>query len=107
MATGAANREASKKNNSLRDFQGVNTQAARQVIGDNEFAWLENVHPVGFGNMPAIPGPGQSIATWPGTAYKLRAVNIGGTDYVLAFNTIGGCYAVNLTNSTVTVVGFA
>ena len=45
----AADLDSAKQNNSLRDFQGVNTQAARQVIGDNQFAWLENVQPVGFG----------------------------------------------------------
>ena len=107
MATNPATREPSKKNNSLRDFQGVNTQAARQVIGDNQFAWLENVQPIGFGNMPAVNGPSASLATWPGTAYHMRAVNIGGVNYELILTTAGALYAVNLSTYVVTTVAVA
>jgi hypothetical protein len=97
--------EGTKRNNSLRDFRGVNTQAARQVIGDNEFAWLENVHPVGFGNMPVIPAPSASLATWAGTAYHIRSVNIANVDYELILTTAGALYAVNLTTFAVTTLG--
>ena len=107
MATSRPEREVPKKNNSLRDFQGVNTQAARQVIGDNQFAWLENVMPVGFGNMPAVPGPSAVLATWTGTAYHMRSVNILGTDYELIFTTNGALYAVNLSSYVVTTVAAA
>ena len=55
--------ENPQKTNTLRDFQGVNTQAYRTVIGDNQFAWLENVMPIGFGNAPAVPGPSGVLAT--------------------------------------------
>jgi len=105
MATNPATREAAKKNNSLRDFQGVNTQAARQVIGDNQFAWLENVQPVGFGNMPAIPAASSVLATWTGTAYHMKSVNILGTDYELVLTTDGALYSVNLTTNVSTLVG--
>jgi hypothetical protein len=106
VSTGAKS-EGTKKNNSLRDFGGVNTQAARQVIGDNQFAWLENVQPIGFGNMPALPGPSASLATWSGTAYKIKSANVGGVDYELVFTTNGACYAVNLSTYAVTTVGAA
>ena len=108
MATSSgAKSEGTKRNNSLRDFGGVNTQAARQVIGDNQFAWLENVQPIGFGNMPALPGPSAALATWSGAAYKMKSVNIAGTDYELMFTTNGACFAVNLTTYAVTTVGAA
>jgi len=96
-----------KKNNSLRDFKGVNTQAARTVIGDDQFAWLENVMPVGFGNMPAVPGPSAALATWTGTAYHIRAVTLNGIDYEMVFTTSGALYAVNLANNAVTTVAAA
>lgn len=99
--------EAAKKNNSLRDFQGVNTQAARQVIGDDQFSWIENVQPVGFGNMPALPAPSGSLAMWSGTAYQLQAVNIAGTDYQIVMTTAGSAYAVNLSSYAVTTIGAA
>lgn len=114
MATGAPRggggdnqQDAQKKNNSLRDFQGVNTQATRQNIGDNQFAWLENVMPIGFGNMIVTPGPSGVLATWAGTAYRLHAVNLNGTDYKIILTTNGAIYAVNLTTYAVTTVAAA
>lgn len=107
MATEPRLKETPKKNNSLRDFQGINTQAARQVIGDNQFAWLENVMPIGFGNMPAVPGPSASLATWTGTAYHMRYVSIGGVNYEMVFTTNGALYAVNLASLAVTTVAAA
>lgn len=104
MATSRPDREVPKKNNSLRDFQGVNTQAARQVIGDNQFAWLENVMPVGFGNMPALQGPSAALASWSGAAYHLNTVNILGVNYELVFTTNGALYAVDLGTNVVTTL---
>lgn len=93
-----------KKNNSLRNFQGVNTQAARQVIGDDQFAWIENVMPVGFGNMPAVPGPSAVLVSWPGTAYHIRSVNLLAVPYEIVFTTDGACYAVNLVSNVLVTV---
>ena len=107
MATNPVNREGQKKNNSLRDFQGVNTQAARQVIGDNQFAWLENVLPIGFGNMPVLPAPGTSLVSWSSPAYRMKSVNLNGTDYMLLFSSDGSCASTNLTTYVKTVVGGA
>ena len=100
----AAERENPKKNNSLRDFQGINTQAARQVIGDDQFAWLENVQPIGFGNMPAVPGPSGVLASWSGTAYHMRSVTLNNVVYEIVFTLNGAVYAVNLANNVVTTV---
>lgn len=107
MATANQNREASKKNNSLRDFQGVNTQAARQVIGDDQFSWLENVQPIGFGNMPTVPAPSASLVSWGGTAYQMQSVNIAGTDYMLVFTTAGAAYWITLGTYTLNLVAVA
>ena len=101
------NQSPAKKNNSLRNFGGVNTQAARQVIGDDQFAWLENVMPVGFGNMPAIPGPSQSLVSFPAAVYHMRSVNIGGIDYEIGFGTNGAVYAINLTTFALTTIAAA
>ena len=114
MATGAPrggggtnHQDAQKKDNSLRDFQGVNTQATRQNIGDNQFAWLENVMPVGFGNMIVPPGPSGVLATWAGTAYRMKAVDLNGVDYKIILTTNGAIYAVNLSTYAVTTVAAA
>ena len=100
-------KEVHKKNNSLRDFQGLNTQAARQVIGDQQFAWLENVQPIGFGNMIAMPGPSGSLASWTGTMYMMSAVNLAGIDYEIILCANGAAYAVNLSSHAVTTIAVA
>ena len=61
----AAPKEDSKKDLSLRDFGGMNTQPDRKMIGEEEFSWLENVMPIGHGNMRAVPAPSAALATLP------------------------------------------
>ena len=97
--------EAKKHNQSLRDFQGVNTRAFRGVIGDNQFAWLENVIPIGFGNLEVVKGPTVTAATWPTRIYRMRSVNLNGVDYEIGFGANGAGYAINL--STLAVTTFA
>ena len=72
----AADRENKKSNQTLREFKGVNTRNARTVIHDDQFAWLENVMPIGSGNMVAVPGPGSSLALWPTAVYMMESVNL-------------------------------
>lgn len=93
-----------KQNHSLKEFGGINTQAARESIGDEQFAWIENVQPIGFGNMPAVPGPSGVLANWAGTAFQMKSVNLGGIDYELVFVTSGAAYAVNLSSYAVTTI---
>lgn len=98
---------AKKLNNSLKDWQGVNTQAARESIGDEQFAWLENVQPIGFANMPAIPAQSAVLVTWTGTATQMKSVNLNGVDYELVFTALGSAYAVNLTSFVATLIAIA
>ena len=97
-------KENPKRNLSLRDFQGVNTQAARQVIGDDQFAWLENVMPVGFGNLKALPGPSKSLSSWSSPAYHMHFVSIADVPFEIIFCTNGQAYAVNLSTYLTTSI---
>lgn len=99
-----ADRESKKSNHTLRDFGGVNTRANRTVIGDNEFAWLENVMPLGYGNMLVVPGPSAALATWPTAIYQMKSLNLNGVDYEFGFGKNGACYAINLSTYAVTTV---
>ena len=103
----AADRESKKSNQTLREFRGINTKNARTVIGDDQFAWLENVMPLGFGNLTAVPGPGVSLATWPTAIYFMQAVNLNAVDYMIGFGTNGAGYAINLTTYAVTTFAAA
>ena len=99
MAT--TNRESNKPTQTLRDFQGVNTRNYRTVIHDNQFAWLENVMPVGSGNLVAVPGPGVSLASFPTTCYFMQAVNLNNVDLMIGFGANGAGYSINLTTYAV------
>lgn len=102
-----ADRESKKSNHTLRDFGGVNTRSARTVIGTNEFAWLENVMPLGYGNMTVLPKQSGTLATWPTSVYRMKSANLGGTDYMVGFGTNGAGYAVSLSTYSVTTFAAA
>lgn len=105
-----AERQAgAKKNHSFVDFGGVNTQSVRQAIGDNQFAWLEDVMPIGYGNGKVVPGPSAALATLPGgdTAYSMTSGNISGVNYMFMFCASGAAYQINLSNNAITTIGVA
>lgn len=81
-------------NHNFREFGGINTQAARQAIKDDEFAWLENVMPIGFGNMPSLAQITAALATIAGgrTIYYRREYNISGTNYLFLACTDGSAW---------------
>lgn len=93
---------------SLKDFKGVNTQANRTAIEENQFAWLENVMPIGYANLRVLPFQGAPVATIASVTIKYwKYVNINLTDYLIAVSSAGGVYAVNLATYAVTTVAAA
>jgi hypothetical protein len=101
--------EPLKKNHSLRSFKGVNTQADRRMIDNDEFAWLENVMPVGAGNARAVPAQSAALATLEGVlnCYYMAEGNISNVAYMYMFCTDGSCYQINLTTFVSIMVGAA
>ena len=91
-----------RKNHSFREFGGVNTQSARQTIQDTEFSWLEDVMPIGFGNMPVVPGPSSAFYTLSGgeSCYYIETANIQNagvpTEYLFIFCTSGDAFMVQV-----------
>lgn len=83
----------------FREFQGMNVQSPRQSIKDNQFAWLENVQPIGFGNLPVISAPSSALATLTAESVTGAYVaNVGGSDYHYAFCASGAAYQVLATS---------
>lgn len=68
----------------FRDFGGVNTQAHRTAIRDNQFSWLENVMPVGPGNLRSIPAQSATLATLAATPVQSWHMNLNGAEYELS-----------------------
>ena len=104
MPSVSANKEISpRKVKVLRDFKGMNTQATRYAIGDDEFSWLEGAFPIGSGNLRTVPGPSAILATLTGeTINYMAGHNINNTDYLFCFCVSGAAYQIRLTDYTVT-----
>lgn len=88
-----------------KNFKGINTQANRTAIDPDEFAWLENVQPIGSGNIKTVPVQttvqvsGSPLA-WSGTVESLYDANVNNKEYIIAFFTDGGSEAYNATDGT-------
>ena len=101
-------KETKKREHIFRDFGGINTQAYRTSIKDAEFSWLENVMPIGHGNLKCLPAVTTSLATIsPDVANYMEHANIGGTSYVYMFCNSGAAYQINSVTYAKTTVGVA
>lgn len=83
------------KSITFRDFGGMNVQSPRQAIGDDEFYWLENVIPIGAGKAQVVPQVSAALKTIAGqSVVRAKAVNISGTDYIVAIMASGHAYLI-------------
>ena len=97
-------RQAEHKFIALKKFKSVNTQPSREALKEDEFAWLENLMPIGDAFAEAVPGPGAAVATVGATISLMHFVNLGTVNYMICFTSAGGAQAVNLgTSATVTI----
>ena len=55
--------ESPHKAANFRKFKTVNTQPSRTALKPDEYAWLENLMPIGDANLPAVPGPDTALVT--------------------------------------------
>ena len=96
----AASPEQKKQYHVTKSFKGLNTKANRTAIGEDEFSWIENVQPVGFGNLKVVPNYSNVSATWSNTVTEFTSVNINNADYLLAFQADGSAQYYNIATST-------
>lgn len=81
-------------NKVFREFEGINTQAARQAIAPGQFSWLENIMPIGYGNAKVVAAPSSTLATLVATTYYCKSYNISNTPYMFYACTDGSAYQV-------------
>lgn len=89
------------------EFGGMDASIARQCIDDHDFSWLENVIPVGDGNLPVVYGNTPLTAAPSGTIVSLFQVNIAGVAYIIMQTLVSGTYnlyAVQISNGTITTI---
>ena len=72
--------EQQKQYHVTKSFKALNTKANRTAIDESEFSWIENVQPIGFGNLKVVPQSSNVGVTWSNTVAELTNVNITNTD---------------------------
>lgn len=84
-----------------KNFKGLNTKANRTAIDEEEFSWIENAMPIGFGNIKIVPAQvtvkdgGNNAISFGNTVTTLTNTNLGLDDYLLAFEQDGrGQYVI-------------
>ena len=86
--------EQKKSYQVIKTFRGLDTQANRTAIKEDEFSWLENVQPIGYANLKIIPNystvsSSGNTVVWANTTTTLSSANIDIKDYVVAFQADG------------------
>jgi len=110
----AASPEQKKSYQVIKNFKGIDTRANRTAISEDEFSWVENAQPIGFGNLRIIPAQTAALnssgnaVVFGNTVSYLNSVNLGLNDYVIAFKSDGGAEYYNvetLTQGTIAAPG--
>jgi hypothetical protein len=90
----------------VKQFAGLNTKANRTAIKEEEFAWIENAMPIGYGNIKIVPAQstvkdsGNAAVSFANTVTYLTSANINIKDYILAFENNGRAEYFDLTASS-------
>lgn len=98
--------ESSSQRFVLEKFGTLNTKAKRTSIDDNEFAWLENMIPIGDGNLRALYDNGASIYTPGGgrTIVSAFAFNLAAVSYWAVFLDNGTAVQVRQSDGATTTI---
>lgn len=101
----AASPEQKKNYSVIKAFKALNTKANRTAIGEDEFSWIENIHPVGYGNLKVVPYSKTVTVTsggpnWANNVDSLVSVNLNNADYLLAFEQNGAAQYFNIVTAT-------
>ena len=89
-----------------KNFKGLNTKANRTAIDEEEFSWIENAMPIGFGNVKITPAQttvkdgGNANVSFANTVTTLTSCNLGLSDYILGFEVNGRAEYVKLDTGT-------
>lgn len=101
MAQLKARGEGQKLYKIFREFEGVNTQSQRTNIGPTEFAWLENLQPIGPANLKTVPAISTELANYStDTVYYAQSVNINNIEYIISLAPNGKVFAFNVAANT-------
>jgi len=100
--------EQKKSYEVVKQFKGINTKANRTAIDNDEFYWLENAMPIGYGNLKITPTYSNvGSVTFSNTVTHYCSANIGLVDYLIAFEADGSAEYVRLDTNAKGTIGAA
>lgn len=93
--------EVELKTKIFSKWKGVNTQSSRNTLPDDSWFHLENLQPIGDGNIHTINDLSGMLHDYAADAiYWSQYVNVAGSDYLLSFSTNGKLFAYNIATQT-------
>lgn len=101
----AASPEQKKSYTTVKTFKGLNTKANRTAIGEDEFSWIENLQPIGFGNIKVVGNYsnvtiGGNAVTFSNNVNSFTSINLNNDDYIVAFEDNGQAQYYNIDAGT-------
>lgn len=93
-----ASAEQKKSYQVIKQFKGLNTKANRTAIDETEFSWIENVMPIGYGNIKVTPKWSELGVSFLSPIVNLSSFNINGRDFLVAFENDGSAEIVDVTD---------
>lgn len=90
----------------IKQFKGLNTKANRTAIAEEEFSWLENAMPIGFGNLKIVPtyvqlnNSSNTPYQFSNTVTVFTSANIGLIDYLVGMEANGGAEYLQIVSGT-------
>ena len=87
--------EQKKSYHVSKNFKGLNTKAQRTAIDPDEFAWIENIMPVGYANLKTVGNQTQvkdntgNVVVGLANVTYMNSVTLLGTPYLLGFEVNG------------------
>lgn len=91
----------------LRDFKGVNQTDLRTGIDEAEFAWIENMIPVGKGNLKSVQAPGATVGGSVTGIFSIWGFVLNAIPIIITVNSNGSISQINLNTNAVTTVAAA
>ena len=98
--------ETKKEYHISKAFKSLNTKANRTAIDEEEFSWLENVQPIGAGNLRIIPTSSRALTNtganvvFSANVASMFSQEIVGNSYVTVFTSNGAAQLYDVNNLT-------
>src|SRR5262249_22146161 len=95
------------RSTTIEEWGTLNTKSKRPAIQPNEFSWIENLMPIGHGNMRTLYDKGANLYTTsnPRTIISHFPFNLGSVNYVAVFLDDGSAIQVRESDGATTTIG--